>query len=130
MGDNTQTEVVAFSKIRYYGRLPEDYIGHDNKASFEVKTNKKIQIHLNSENAAADSPGGKVHSGWERAAESGMTRNTPPSAGKLKNHQGTFFRGRAGGLCELDSDNSKAEDNANVQIKPKVARVDHTLVGS
>lgn len=25
------------------------------------------------------------------------------------------------------SDSSKAEDNSNVQIKPKVARLDHTL---
>lgn len=89
--------------IRYYGRLPEDYIGHDHRASSEVKTNKKIQINFKGrwtdtslqtttstvKNTVVDSPGGKLHSGWERAVESGMTRNTPPSAGKLKNHN--FF---------------------------------------
>lgn len=62
---------------------------------------------------------------------SGATTNTSPSAGKLKNHQMTHFCSRPGGVCELEDDLSclttQTEDNSNVQIKPKVAIVDHTV---
>lgn len=43
----------------------------------------------------------------------------------------TLFCSRAGGVCELEDDLSclttQTEDNSNVQIKPKVAIVDHTV---
>lgn len=79
-----------------------------------------------------DSPEGKVQAGEQRAAESRTTTNTPHSAGKFKNHQGRLFFGRAGGACNLQDDLrclTKAEDNSNVQIKPKLATVDHSLAG-